>query len=138
MYDPVIGRWNGVDPLSENYIRTSPYVYALNSPSKLIDINGEGPGDPIASNYSGTGNLVVIISDAPDDKWDTENLDNSSWDHVIAGSAEDAAEWVETTYGKEGNGINNLVLKTSTVARVFSRVTLYKSRPLAGEVRRKI
>ncbi|MBO9675448.1 MAG: RHS repeat-associated core domain-containing protein, partial [Sphingobacteriaceae bacterium] len=48
-YDPVIGRWNVVDPLVELYQEsTSPYIYVLNNPIKLTDPDGrypDGPGD---------------------------------------------------------------------------------------------
>ncbi len=40
MYDPNIGRWNGVDQLSEQYIRSSPFSYALDNPIKYTDPDG--------------------------------------------------------------------------------------------------
>jgi RHS repeat-associated protein len=39
-YDPIIGRWNVVDPSSENYGSTSPYNYVLGYPMKRIDSDG--------------------------------------------------------------------------------------------------
>jgi uncharacterized protein RhaS with RHS repeats len=41
MYDPAIGRWNHIDPLSELYFGTSSYVYALNTPTNAIDPDGQ-------------------------------------------------------------------------------------------------
>ena len=40
MYDAVLGRWHGVDPLAEKYFGFSPFVYCANNPVNLIDPNG--------------------------------------------------------------------------------------------------
>lgn len=40
MYDPVLGRWNGVDAAAEKFQDWSPYNYALNSPVITIDPDG--------------------------------------------------------------------------------------------------
>ena len=39
-YDPVLGRWNGVDPLCEDYYSETPYGYCGNNPINYVDPNG--------------------------------------------------------------------------------------------------
>ena len=39
-YDPTIARWNGMDPMSETFLLTSPYIYCRNNPILLCDKYG--------------------------------------------------------------------------------------------------
>jgi len=41
MQDPQIGRWNGIDQLSEKYYSLSPYSYAANDPVSSLDVDGK-------------------------------------------------------------------------------------------------
>ncbi|MFZ6013417.1 MAG: RHS repeat-associated core domain-containing protein, partial [Bacteroidota bacterium] len=40
MYQPELGRWNGIDPLAEKYLEISPFAYVANNPTLFIDPNG--------------------------------------------------------------------------------------------------
>ena len=43
MYDPAIGRFPTVDPLTAIYESQTPYAYAANNPINYIDFMGLGP-----------------------------------------------------------------------------------------------
>ncbi len=47
-YDPQIGRFMQLDPLTDDYPELTPYQYASNDPVTNIDVDGLGPGDPIS------------------------------------------------------------------------------------------
>ncbi|MDB5127441.1 MAG: pknD [Mucilaginibacter sp.] len=40
LYDPVIARWNVIDPMAENHYDTNPYNYVLNNPMRYRDYLG--------------------------------------------------------------------------------------------------
>ena len=47
-YDPVIGRWGAIDPMSEKYVELSSYAYCKDNPIGFFDFEG---GDPTPAQY---------------------------------------------------------------------------------------
>ena len=39
-YDPILGRWDRMDPMCEKYYSVSPYAYCGNNPVNRIDLDG--------------------------------------------------------------------------------------------------
>jgi len=39
-YNPILGRWDRMDPLCEKYYNVSPYAYCMNNPVMFLDPNG--------------------------------------------------------------------------------------------------
>lgn len=48
-YDPILGRMNGVDPMTTKYASLTPYNFAFNDPVTFSDVNG---ADPTAGNMA--------------------------------------------------------------------------------------
>lgn len=62
MYDNQVGRWMTIDPLASKYAEWSPYVYALNNPTNLIDTDGREATKPKPTGKEVVENLKKLYT----------------------------------------------------------------------------
>lgn len=63
-YMPDLGKWNGMDQLSEMYHDTSPYAYVTNNPIRFTDPDGRCPQKPDGS-YDCYTDIDEVVIGAP-------------------------------------------------------------------------
>ena len=108
-YMPDIGRWNGMDQLSEKYNSASPYNYVLNNPISFIDPDGRdikptddgwsftGTDMKLLTKYLRGGNSVTAMSSslaasALQDNYENSGI-NSFWSTFSSGSSHGGGGW---------------------------------------------
>ncbi len=96
-HDPILARWDRIDPLCEKYYSTSPYAYCVNNPVRQIDPNGMASTDFYDENGRHIG---------------TDNIDNNQ--RVVVQNSSDVAN------------VQNQMANTGTVdaSQISSGVTL--------------
>ncbi len=57
-HDPILARWDRIDPLCEKYYSTSPYAYCLNNPVKFVDPDGRVVGNPLGGIIKYAGKAI--------------------------------------------------------------------------------
>nr|WP_255722986.1 RHS repeat-associated core domain-containing protein [Flavihumibacter fluminis] len=68
VYDPRLGRFLSIDPITKSYPELTPYQFASNNPIFNIDIDGlEGMGSPMVGVWSPSTRKYMIQGDVNDD-----------------------------------------------------------------------
>jgi RHS repeat-associated protein len=94
-YDPVIGRFTGVDLLADKYPEWSPYSYTFNNPIRFIDPDGRAPEDFVLliakAGAGGQGHMAAVIQDG-----------QGNYYYVTQGAAENAGLSKMASNGVQG------------------------------------
>jgi RHS repeat-associated protein len=79
-YNSDISVWLSVDPMSDEYLSTSPYMYVLGNPIIFIDPNGMNHGDYYDSDWNYIGNdgkkdgKIYVLKDIYSIDWDNKDI----------------------------------------------------------------
>ncbi|GAB6983470.1 RHS repeat domain-containing protein [Prevotella dentasini] len=74
-YNPILPRWDRIDPLAEKYYNVSPYTYCANNPVKFIDPNGKDNIEFFPMNNDGIHDNVSLIDYAIQFPWKSGRID---------------------------------------------------------------
>jgi len=61
-YDPAVGRFTTIDPLSDQFADQSPYHYAYNNPLRYIDPDGRSADDIIIPNKADRAAVLKMVN----------------------------------------------------------------------------
>ena len=96
MYDSGLGRWFGMDPLSEDYLNQSPYHFSGNNPIVFVDPNGcwfthyvDKDYNTLLQTRDGSDDVVMVPRDGMDEfQTNVFGLEMVAWikpDGIITG-----------------------------------------------------
>ena len=78
--NPMASIWYGVDPLAEKYTTTGGYVYTLDNPIRMIDLDGRKWDESSVTQKNGNVTinltLTVAILNSSNKKFDLKKLGN--------------------------------------------------------------
>ncbi|MBS1663436.1 MAG: hypothetical protein JST68_20505 [Bacteroidetes bacterium] len=99
VYDPRVGKFLSVDPLSRNFPQLTPYQYAGNTPIKFIDLDGAERFDP---NVRPTGVTLLEKSTIPGGMFVSPHLHAGQYDLLGVVNPQGKSYWVARYTYTEG------------------------------------
>lgn len=98
MYDPIIARFPSIDPLADSYEFQTPYAYAANNPIRWIDVNGEGPGDPVRLLFYGGS---IRPEDNSTFQWAAKNVAGDYTDGQVRVLEAKSSDYISNTINEQ-------------------------------------
>ena len=101
-HDPILARWDRIDPLCEKYYSTSPYAYCVNNPVKFVDPDGR----KIQLCGKGAADLLQYINSISKTQYTTDaNGFLTATSNTVDGKSSKYSEWLNKGIKEENNTV---------------------------------